>query len=205
MNALGHCQASLDAQGNPIVTYVVRADDSPSRIAERILGAGMGYRWPELVAANPQKVRNGATFASLQIGERLRIPTSWLPASYLRRTCIETDPRYDRSFSLSLGDPRPSPNPPPIPNPIQPNPIPSTIPIYVPIYPSPGFTPQPPVGPTPTIPPAPQPIVVGGGTPPVVVNTPPAQSSSTPWIVGGIVALAALGAYLYSQQSSRRF
>jgi nucleoid-associated protein YgaU len=57
-------------------SYKVAAGDFPIRIAAKVTGDG--NRWPELVAANPQK-KTGAdgNFASLQPGEVLRLPESW--------------------------------------------------------------------------------------------------------------------------------
>ncbi len=61
-------------------TYRVVAGDSPSRIAKRLTGTES--RWPELVAANPQKPKapNG-NFKSLQPGDVLQLPPSWSTAT----------------------------------------------------------------------------------------------------------------------------
>jgi nucleoid-associated protein YgaU len=57
-------------------TYRVVGGDSPSRIAKKL--TGNDARWPELVAANPQKPKKpDGTFKSLQPGEVLTIPSSW--------------------------------------------------------------------------------------------------------------------------------
>jgi nucleoid-associated protein YgaU len=59
--------------------YVVQPGDSPTLIAER-LGRD-GKRWPELVAANPNKpLTSDGTFASLRPGETLQLPPSWAVA-----------------------------------------------------------------------------------------------------------------------------
>jgi nucleoid-associated protein YgaU len=57
-------------------TYAVLAGDNPSKIAQKIVHDGR--RWPELVAANPQKPRaaNG-NFKTLLPGEILTLPASW--------------------------------------------------------------------------------------------------------------------------------
>lgn len=56
-------------------THVVRVDETPATIAAKYTGDAS--RYPELVAANPAKARNGATFAALQEGEHLLIPKHW--------------------------------------------------------------------------------------------------------------------------------
>ena len=57
-------------------TYRVVSGDSPSRIAKRI--TGNDARWPELVAANPQKPKaaNG-NFKNLQPGDVFQLSPSW--------------------------------------------------------------------------------------------------------------------------------
>jgi hypothetical protein len=56
--------------------YTVKKGDSPWKIAQAI--TGKGARWPELVAANPQKKRaQDGSFASLLPGEQLNLPASW--------------------------------------------------------------------------------------------------------------------------------
>lgn len=57
-------------------SYVVRAGDNPSSIAQKLTGnAG---RWRELVGANPQKPRSkDGNFATLSAGERINLPASW--------------------------------------------------------------------------------------------------------------------------------
>jgi nucleoid-associated protein YgaU len=68
-------------------TYKVRAGDSPSKIAHGLVHDG--NRWPELVAANPQKKRaKDGNFATLMPGEVLQLPASWVtsaapPAAHL--------------------------------------------------------------------------------------------------------------------------
>jgi nucleoid-associated protein YgaU len=60
-----------------ISTYAVKAGDFPWKIATQY--TGQGARWPELVAANPQKARaKDGNFASLLPGERLSLPGSWV-------------------------------------------------------------------------------------------------------------------------------
>ncbi len=57
-------------------TYAVKAGDYPWKIAAQY--TGHGARWPELVAANPQKPRaKDGNFASLLPGETLTLPGSW--------------------------------------------------------------------------------------------------------------------------------
>lgn len=55
--------------------YLVGAGDTPSKIAAGL--SGHAARMPELLAANPHKPRVGGTFASLSVGEHLRIPAGW--------------------------------------------------------------------------------------------------------------------------------
>jgi nucleoid-associated protein YgaU len=70
-------------------SYKVLAGDFPIRIAKKLTGDG--GRWPELVAANPQK-KTGAdgNFASLQPGEVLHLPESWSPAPATTTAPIST-------------------------------------------------------------------------------------------------------------------
>jgi nucleoid-associated protein YgaU len=70
-------------------SYKVLAGDFPIRIAKKLTGDG--GRWPELVAANPQK-KTGAdgNFASLQPGEVLHLPDSWTPAPTTTTAPIST-------------------------------------------------------------------------------------------------------------------
>ena len=57
-------------------TYVVQPGDTPTVIAERL--AHDGKRWPELVAANPNKpTAPDGSFATLRPGESLSLPASW--------------------------------------------------------------------------------------------------------------------------------
>jgi LysM repeat protein len=58
--------------------YVVQAGDFATKIAQRLVNDGR--RWPELVAANPQKKTNAAdgNFASLLPGEVINLPASWV-------------------------------------------------------------------------------------------------------------------------------
>ncbi|MFI5296734.1 MAG: hypothetical protein ACHREM_01440 [Polyangiales bacterium] len=61
---------------DPLLTYVVQAGDSPSRIAGNIVHDQS--RWRELVAANPKKPKSAdGNFKSLMPGERLTLPDSW--------------------------------------------------------------------------------------------------------------------------------
>lgn len=61
--------------------YTVQLGDTPFGIALRI--TGNGYRWPELIAANPHKatqrhdVTQTATFTELEWPEELEIPKEW--------------------------------------------------------------------------------------------------------------------------------
>lgn len=57
------------------MNYLVGAGDTPSKIAAGL--SGHAARMPELLAANPHKPRVGGTFASLAIGEKLRVPAGW--------------------------------------------------------------------------------------------------------------------------------
>jgi hypothetical protein len=69
--------------------YKVAAGDFPIRIAAKLTGDG--NRWPELVAANPQKkTSTDGNFASLQPGEVLHLPESWGPAPATTAATIST-------------------------------------------------------------------------------------------------------------------
>lgn len=63
--------------------YVVESGDFPARIAKKL--TGKDTRWPELIAANPQKKTKssniGKVFVSLFAGERLNVPKSWQVAA----------------------------------------------------------------------------------------------------------------------------
>jgi nucleoid-associated protein YgaU len=57
-------------------TYTVQKGDSPWKIAQKLSGTGL--RWKELVAANPTKKRAAdGSFATLNAGEVLKVPSSW--------------------------------------------------------------------------------------------------------------------------------
>ena len=57
-------------------TYAVKDGDYPWKIAAQY--TGHGARWPELVAANPQKARaKDGNFATLLPGEKLNLPGAW--------------------------------------------------------------------------------------------------------------------------------
>jgi nucleoid-associated protein YgaU len=57
-------------------TYTVQDGDYPWKIAAKI--TGHGARWPELVAANPNKARaKDGNFATLLPGEKLTLPSVW--------------------------------------------------------------------------------------------------------------------------------
>jgi hypothetical protein len=59
-----------------VATYMVQAGDTPTVIAQRL--ARDGKRWPELVAANPNKpTASDGGFATLRAGESLTLPPSW--------------------------------------------------------------------------------------------------------------------------------
>ena len=61
-------------------TYTVQQNDFPWKIAERY--TGHGARWPELVAANPQKTKaKDGNFATLLPGEKLNLPGAWVAPS----------------------------------------------------------------------------------------------------------------------------
>lgn len=57
--------------------YQVLYGDSPWKITVKFTGNGL--RWPELIRANPSKPVEGfpASFASLEVGERLNLPEDW--------------------------------------------------------------------------------------------------------------------------------
>jgi hypothetical protein len=67
--------SGLDATGSK---YVVEPGDFATKIAQKLVRNG--NRWPELVAANPQKKTNAAdgNFASLLPGEVINLPASWV-------------------------------------------------------------------------------------------------------------------------------
>lgn len=72
-------------------TYVVGSnEESPGAIADKILGPEQGWRYVELLTANPKKEIKGKivspdpnvdelNFVSLTLGEKLAIPRSWNP------------------------------------------------------------------------------------------------------------------------------
>lgn len=64
------------------LTYVVRDGDFPGAIAKRL--TGNERRWPELIAANPQKqtkqTKIGKVFTTMHAGEVLKLPESWREA-----------------------------------------------------------------------------------------------------------------------------
>jgi hypothetical protein len=73
-----------DCRSNPDTqwwTLPVKAGESPWSITQAWIGDGK--RYPELIAANPEKATVGTkgnadyTFASLKVGERLRVPKTW--------------------------------------------------------------------------------------------------------------------------------
>jgi hypothetical protein len=72
----------------------VQENDTPAQIAAKLTGSP--GRMTELVAANPQKARRGATFASLYIGEKLAVPSSWGSLQGLGRRLLGTgdDPTW---------------------------------------------------------------------------------------------------------------
>lgn len=58
----------------------VQKGEGPIAVTDRVLGAGQGnLHWKELVAANspPKKKASNGNFATLAIGERLKVPTNW--------------------------------------------------------------------------------------------------------------------------------
>ncbi|HEY2517174.1 MAG TPA: LysM domain-containing protein, partial [Polyangiaceae bacterium] len=58
-------------------TYTVQQDDFPWKIAAHF--TGHGARWPELVAANPQKTKGkDGNFTTLLPGEKLNLPGAWV-------------------------------------------------------------------------------------------------------------------------------
>jgi len=64
-------------------TYTVLSGDNPSKIAQKF--TGNANRWPELVAANspPKKRAANGNFATLNAGEKLKLPASWFGAPVL--------------------------------------------------------------------------------------------------------------------------
>lgn len=62
-------------------TYTVKSGDSPSKIAKTL--TGFENKWPELVAANvpPKKKAANGNFTTLNPGEVLKIPDSWVLVS----------------------------------------------------------------------------------------------------------------------------
>lgn len=181
------------------VFYTVQPNDSPPRIAEKILGAGMAYRWPDLIAANPQKLMRGPTFANLTIGERIRVPFTWLPASYAYAASSPGGGCASRAVA-GLGDPRPGIPPPgpelPIPLPMPGFPV-ILAPRGLPVVQVPGGAVLPFNPPAPR-PPGTAPLPVGGTAPPVGgTATAAPTTSATPWIIAGLIALAAVGIYVY--------
>lgn len=74
---LGYDVGALDFTALPPV-YVVESGDFPSKIAQKLTGDSS--RWPELVAANPQKSKaSDGNFKTLFANEKLNLPASWLP------------------------------------------------------------------------------------------------------------------------------
>lgn len=74
---LGYEAGALDFTALPPV-YVVESGDFPSKIAQKLTGDAT--RWPELVAANPQKSKGSdGNFKTLFANEKLNLPVSWLP------------------------------------------------------------------------------------------------------------------------------
>jgi hypothetical protein len=72
--------------------YLVQPGDTPAVIAERL--AHDGKRWPELVAANPNKpTAPDGSFATLRPGESLSLPASWgaPPAPLAHATALPKD------------------------------------------------------------------------------------------------------------------
>lgn len=68
--------------------YIVRDGDSAGSITEMFFGPSEGWRYAELLAANPQKATKGTTvspdgsdnelnFASMTVGETLYLPRTW--------------------------------------------------------------------------------------------------------------------------------
>lgn len=68
--------------------YVVQEGDSAGSITEMFFGPTDGWRYTELLAANPQKTTKGTTvspdgsdnelnFASMAVGETLYLPRTW--------------------------------------------------------------------------------------------------------------------------------
>jgi hypothetical protein len=92
--------------------YVVEAGDFPARIAKKLVGADT--RWPELIAANPQKKTKasniGKVFVSLFAGERLNVPKSWQvskPAPMASPSPVTTLPEIVVSASAPAAKPSP--------------------------------------------------------------------------------------------------
>ncbi len=191
------------------VFYTVQPSDSPPRIAEKILGAGMSYRWPDLIAANPQKLMRGSTFANLTIGERLRVPFAWLPTSYAYAASSPSGGGGCASSAVyGLGDPRPGKPPPTLNPPPKPDLAPPSRFIHFPkglldpvAVPVPGG--------------AVLPVnssgggaagggAAGGGAAGGGAAGAASTTSAIPWVIAGLVALVAVGVYVYTTRSRDR-